>query len=284
MLTDEFGSEEYQGEFSPEFPSEYLDEDSEDYYYDEDLEFEEDSEESAYADSAYADWDDYPYIGPDAQGYAQDDPGAFVEMYGDPASHSEGVRPGSVLLGVLATNIVLALFLLYLTVGTSFPAVAAGVGGGEVTIQSQDANTADAACAVSDSFPANVRQWCGLITSYASQRNLPPDLVAALIWQESGGNAEAYSHSGAMGLMQVMPRDGLAASFMCKNGPCFSDRPSMQELRDPEFNISYGTKMLANLLARRGSLREALKYYGPMDVGYYYADKVLGLFQQYGNP
>jgi hypothetical protein len=41
--------------------------------------------------------------------------------------------------------------------------------------------------------------------------------------------------------------------------------------------------MLAGLVRRTGSLRDALKSYGPMDVGYYYADKVLGIYQRYGN-
>jgi soluble lytic murein transglycosylase-like protein len=82
--------------------------------------------------------------------------------------------------------------------------------------------------------------------------------------------------------MQVMPSDGPSASFMCANGPCFSDRPTIQELNDPEFNISYGTRMLAGLMRKTGDVREALRSYGPMDAGYTYADKVLGLFQRYG--
>lgn len=138
-------------------------------------------------------------------------------------------------------------------------------------------------CNVSDRFPQEILQWCALITHYAAKRNLPPDLVAALIWIESAGNASAYSHSGAVGLMQVMPRDGLAASFTCVGGPCFSDRPSSDQLYDPAFNISYGTKLLAGLVARNGNLREALKSYGPMSVGYSYADQVLGVFKRYAN-
>ena len=121
-----------------------------------------------------------------------------------------------------------------------------------------------------------------MITAKAEQTGLAPDLIAALIWQESGGNPLAYSKSGAVGLMQVMPRDGLAANFTCTNGPCFASRPSIAELQDPEFNVDYGTGMLAGLVKHSGSLREALKAYGPMDVGYYYADKVLGIYQQYG--
>jgi hypothetical protein len=147
----------------------------------------------------------------------------------------------------------------------------------------QPASPDNSDCSVSQRFPASIRRWCGLITQYASKHGLPPDLLAALIWQESGGNPIAYSRSGAVGLMQVMPSDGLAASFQCVNGPCFSTRPSMDELKDPEFNVSYGTRMLAGLVGKTGNLREALKSYGPANVGYYYADKVLGIYQSYSN-
>jgi len=51
----------------------------------------------------------------------------------------------------------------------------------------------------------------------------------------------------------------------------------MQELFDPEFNVSYGTRMLAGLIQKKGDVREALKSYGPKDVGYYYADLVIGI-------
>jgi hypothetical protein len=136
-------------------------------------------------------------------------------------------------------------------------------------------------CLVSKRYPDSIRQWCGLITHYAQKHALQPDLVAALIWQESGGNAVAYSKSGAVGLMQVMPKDGIAASFQCTNGPCFKNRPSITQLQDAEFNIAYGTRMLSGLQSKYGNLRDALKYYGPMDVGYYYADKVLGIYQSY---
>jgi hypothetical protein len=138
-------------------------------------------------------------------------------------------------------------------------------------------------CRVSNAFPDSILQWCELITRYADQNEFPPDLIAAVMLQESGGQHLAYSHSGAVGLMQVMPRDGIAQKFMCKNGPCFTSRPSISELEDPEFNISYGTRMLAGLNNRFGNIRDALKSYGPMDVGYSYADKVLAIFERYKN-
>lgn len=156
-----------------------------------------------------------------------------------------------------------------------------GLPGDIVTHPAQAHQPTEEDCKVSTLFPDSVRQWCALITKYAGQHDLSPDLIAAVIWLESGGNALAYSHSGAVGLMQVMPRDGLAAAFMCRAGPCFANRPTRSELEDPDFNIAYGTRFLAGLYERTGSLREALKSYGPMDVGYSYADRILDIFQRY---
>lgn len=138
-------------------------------------------------------------------------------------------------------------------------------------------------CEVSSSYPESILQWCEPITYYARENNLPPNLVAAIMLQESGGDSLAYSHSGAVGLLQVMPRDGIASSFVNDQGvPLFYDRPTIQELQDPEFNLEYGTQFFAGLYARTGSYREALFRYGPSDVGYSYADSVLSIWQQHG--
>ena len=150
----------------------------------------------------------------------------------------------------------------------------------------QDAEEAPAvhnnpSCSLPASYPEKVRRWCEPIERYAHETGLPANLIAAVMLQESGGNPEAYSHSGAVGLMQVMPRDGIAANFMCINGPCFASRPTIEELKDPDFNIAYGSRMLANLSTRHGSYREALFRYGPMDVGYRYADLVLTIWENY---
>jgi len=99
-------------------------------------------------------------------------------------------------------------------------------------------------------------------------------MLAVLIFWESGGDQNAVSSDGAIGLMQVMPRDGIAASFQCPNGPCFVNRPTMEELKDPNFNVEYGSKMLAGLINKYGSVREGLLHYGPMYVGYSYADNI----------
>ncbi len=136
-------------------------------------------------------------------------------------------------------------------------------------------------CSLPASYPDKVSRWCEPIERYARETGLPANLIAAVMLQESGGNPDAYSHSGAVGLMQVMPRDGIAANFMCINGPCFASRPTIDELKEPEFNIAYGVRMLANLYERSGSYRETLFRYGPMDVGYRYADLVLTIWENY---
>ena len=134
---------------------------------------------------------------------------------------------------------------------------------------------------LSTHFPNTIQQWKNAIVENAQVYDLDPNLIAAVMLQESGGNAEVISSSGAIGLMQVMPCDGIAASFMCGSKPCFTSRPSMDELLDPAFNIEYGARMLANLIQKKGSLREALYAYGPYDVGYYYADTVLAIYNKY---
>lgn len=191
------------------------------------------------------------------------------------------VVPGSIL-----GSAVLVIVLLMITSGFSYPAQATTETAQNTSqeMENQAAGITDSenptTCSVSGKFPPEILQWCELITHNANQHGLDPNLIAALIWQESGGNSTAYSHSGAVGLMQVMPRDGVASQFMCVNGPCFSNRPSISELEDPDFNVAYGTKMLSGLISRNGNIREGLKAYGPMDVGYYYSDKVLNIYEQ----
>ena len=176
-----------------------------------------------------------------------------------------------VILGTFLASTCLATFFFAITADAAAlngPASATSSTGNEKpapTRAKQKDQKTDARCAVSDKYPESIRQWCSLITKYGQQYDLPPNLIAAVMLQESGGQALAYSHSGAVGLLQVMPRDGIAAQFMCANGPCFSSRPTIQELQDPEFNIDYGVRMLAGLNTRRGSIREALKSYGPME-------------------
>ncbi len=195
-----------------------------------------------------------------------------------------------VLKSALAASLVLTALCLLLTAETTQAAESAELVGEPGNTQEESSPPAekieaaeeqDYACSLSDAYPEKVRRWCDLIVEFATAHDLAPELIAAVILQESGGDAQAYSSSGAVGLMQVMPRDGIAANFQCVNGPCFASRPTIAELQDPEYNIEYGTRMLAGLLARHGNLRNALKAYGPMDMGYRYADIVLAIYENY---
>jgi soluble lytic murein transglycosylase-like protein len=132
-------------------------------------------------------------------------------------------------------------------------------------------------CEFQEHYPAKTLPWCALIEKAANEYGVDALLIASVMLQESGGQPEAMSGSGAVGLMQVMPRDGISSTFQCINGPCFASRPTIQELKDPKFNVDYGVRMLAGLIERYGDIREALKSYGPYDVGYLYADKVLAI-------
>ena len=184
-------------------------------------------------------------------------------------------------LGGLAARIVLTGLLIELGILLA-PRVlsAAPPWGGPVSVDDACALRQWTGNEVIDPHWPSIRRWCPAIMSAGTTYDLDPYLLAALILQESGGQPDIVSRSGAVGLMQVMPRDGLAADFQCPAGPCFAARPSIDELKDPDFNIDYGARLLATNAARTGSIREALRAYGPLDVGYRYADGVLGLYDK----
>lgn len=188
--------------------------------------------------------------------------------------------PALVIRGTFIGSLVVAILGWFLAANIKI-LQAAEVAYAAAPVQTTESPTPPIKCEVNSAFPEKILQWCEVITQFAIQAELSPNLIAAVILQESGGDATAYSSSGAVGLMQVMPRDGIAASFECINGPCFASRPTIEELQDPNFNIEYGTRMLAGLITKRGSLREALKAYGPMDIDYRYADNVLAIYEKY---
>lgn len=117
--------------------------------------------------------------------------------------------------------------------------------------------------------------YCNEIIDTSRRYNLEPELVSSIILLESGGDSNAISQSGAVGLMQIMSSDGLSRQLY---GDYFFDRPTVSELLNPVYNIEWGVSHLAGLVENYRDLREALYHYGPIDVGYDYADSIMSMF------
>jgi hypothetical protein len=99
-----------------------------------------------------------------------------------------------------------------------------------------------------------IARWQPIIEYRAGQAGLDPKVVAAVIKLESNGQVDAESSAGAIGLMQVMPRES--------NPVVFKDRPLKVELLNPDQNVKWGCQILAgNLKTTQGDLAWALCYY-----------------------
>lgn len=128
--------------------------------------------------------------------------------------------------------------------------------------------------------PAAIDQ---LVHENASQWNVDPALVKAIIANESGFNANATSNVGAQGLMQLMP--GTASGLGVTNA------------YDPAQNVWGGTRYIKGLLDRfNGDVRKAIAAYnaGPGAVEKYggvppyaetqnYVQNVLASYEKYRN-
>ncbi len=100
-----------------------------------------------------------------------------------------------------------------------------------------------------------LRKYEDEIHSAARNSGLDPALVLSVVMEESGGNPQALSPKGALGLMQLMPGTALEVGL---------DDPS-----DPRQNLAGGSSYLASMLDRfDGNLEVALAAYnaGPGNV------------------
>lgn len=86
-----------------------------------------------------------------------------------------------------------------------------------------------------------------IIERVAQEEGVDEALVRAVVQAESGGNPNAVSPKGAMGLMQLMPR---TAEAMGVSNPF-----------DPEQNVRGGVRLLRGLLNEFGDVRLALAAY-----------------------
>lgn len=131
-------------------------------------------------------------------------------------------------------------------------------------------------------------KYSDLINKYAMKYGVDPNLIAAIIQQESGFNNNSTSKAGAQGLMQLMP--GTAKDLGVKNS------------YDPEQNISGGTKHFARLVKKyKGDVELALYAFNagegnvdkwikngkinniPFKETREYAPKVLAHYQKFNN-
>ncbi len=95
-----------------------------------------------------------------------------------------------------------------------------------------------------------------LVKGHAENYGLEPQLLAAMIYQESKFDADARSSSGAVGLMQLLPETGQGIADRTGGK---SWRP--EDLLTPELNIRYGAWYLRHLLDKYDDESLALAAY-----------------------
>jgi hypothetical protein len=134
---------------------------------------------------------------------------------------------------------------------------------------------------VMPSYLARGERFHPLIVRVSKEHNVDPALVKAIIMAESGYNPQAVSKEGAGGLMQLMPRT--------------ADSLGVQDIFDPEDNVSGGVKYLKQLLNEfGGEIKLALAAYNagsrkvrtyngvpPIGATQVYIKKVIEYYQHY---
>lgn len=95
--------------------------------------------------------------------------------------------------------------------------------------------------ALSPMWPPNIQQWDKHIAVLADVYGVDPDLIAAVIREESNGRTELVSEAGAVGLMGVM-----------STGPGLEWRPSIEELKNPAVNLRWGVGILSEIIQQAG--------------------------------
>jgi soluble lytic murein transglycosylase len=99
-------------------------------------------------------------------------------------------------------------------------------------------------------------RYDAIIRGHARNYGLRPELLAAVVYQESKFRVDARSSSGAIGLMQLLP--DTAKGIAVHTG---GSRFRVQDLYDPEINVRYGAWYLRHLLDKYGDERTALAAY-----------------------
>ena len=95
-----------------------------------------------------------------------------------------------------------------------------------------------------------------IVVGHAENYELEPQLVAAVIYQESKFDADAVSDSGAVGLMQLLPATAQGIADRT-GGSGWHER----DLLNPELNVRYGAWYLRHLLDKYDDEQLALAAY-----------------------
>lgn len=139
---------------------------------------------------------------------------------------------------------------------------------------------ADASTTGTSVVPTSPGRYDELIERAAQREGVDPDLIRAVIKNESGFDPSATSHAGAKGLMQLMPATARGLG--------------VTDPYDPAQSIAAGTRMLGRLVERYdGDLSLALAAYNagsgavaryggipPYEETQNYVRKVLGTYAE----
>lgn len=107
-----------------------------------------------------------------------------------------------------------------------------------------------------------------MIDDIATRSGVDPNIVKAIIQEESGGNPNAVGDNGeSIGLMQIQP----------KHHKKRMEELGIVSLFDPQENIIVGCNILAELYEMYGNYEDALSVYnsGNTEDGKAYAERIL---------
>lgn len=106
-----------------------------------------------------------------------------------------------------------------------------------------------------DAAPDGVKRWADLIRTVSADSGVPADVLAAIMEIESGGDPNAVSPKGAVGLMQVMP------SYHAHRAQKYGG-----DLTDPYVNLRVAAEILAENYQKYGDWdKAAAAYFGAID-------------------
>ena len=101
--------------------------------------------------------------------------------------------------------------------------------------------------------PVSSSEIRSVVDRYCQLYGVDPVMVRAVIRAESSGRPDAVSHSGALGLMQIMPATGDHVARRLGERS-----PSRYALMEPERNIRYGVYYFSMLQTQFGKRIEVL--------------------------